>query len=257
MTVNRIGSGYPEDKTGNIHRNTKQVNGDFRSSLAGSIGKKEEAGREEQKVNGRVTDIKNFYDAAAAGCVSGNTVSRAVSQCEPRGISSGACDRVTVNMEQGCIYKIKINTETQSVYVEQKTEDGTVKGYEVSMAEVSKNSSDRIEKLAVETWESYHEEPAAEEEFEEALLRFYEFVEDRVKNGPPKIQIGASAISEKDWRKLIEKIDDAIRARKAELRERMEKRLLQENLRKTGEQEGQQNEEIDKDLIQKILEEEK
>lgn len=41
------------------------------------------------------------------------------------------------------------------------------------------------------------------------------------------------------------------------MRERMEKRLLQENLRKTGEQEGQQNEEIDKDLIQKILEEEK
>ena len=78
-----------------------------------------------------------------------------------------------------------------------------------------------------------------------------------MKNGPPKIQIGASAISEKDWRKLIEKIDEAISARKAELRERMEKRLLQEKLQKTGEQEGQQKDEIDKDLIQKILEEEK
>ncbi len=37
----------------------------------------------------------------------------------------------------------------------------------------------------------------------------------------------------------------------------MEKRLLQEKLQKTGEQEGQQKDEIDKDLIQKILEEEK
>ena len=257
MTVNSIGSSYLEEKSGNTHKNTKRLTGDFRTSLAGSIEKKEENGREEQKVNGRVVDIKNFYDAAAAGCVSGNTASRAVSQCEPKDLSSGDCDRIKVSMEQGCIYKIQINADGQSVYVEQKTEDGAVKGYEVSIAEVSKNSSDRIEKLAMKTWESYHGEHTTEEEFEEALLKFYEFAEDRVKNGQPKIQIGASAISEKDWRKLIEKIDEAISARKAELRERMEKRLLQEKLQKTGEQEGQQKDEIDKDLIQKILEEEK
>ncbi|MCI8668042.1 MAG: hypothetical protein HFI34_00755 [Lachnospiraceae bacterium] len=257
MTVNRIGSSYFGEKTGNTHKSTKTSTGDFRSSLAGSIEKKEEGGREELKVNGKVTDIKNFYDAAAAGCVSGNSVSRAVSQCEPKGISSGDCDRVKVSMEQGCIYKVQINPEMQSVYVEQKTEDGSVKGYEVSIAEVSKKSSDRIEKLAMETWESYHEELSMDEEFEKELLKFYEFTEDRVKNGPPKIQIGASAISEKDWRKLIEKLDEAIRARKAELKERMEKRLLQEKLQKTGEQDGQQKDGIDEDLIQKILEEEK
>ena len=152
MTVNSIGSSYLEEKSGNTHKNTKRLTGDFRTSLAGSIEKKEENGREEQKVNGRVVDIKNFYDAAAAGCVSGNTASRAVSQCEPKDLSSGDCDRIKVSMEQGCIYKIQINADGQSVYVEQKTEDGAVKGYEVSIAEVSKNSSDRIEKLAMETW---------------------------------------------------------------------------------------------------------
>ncbi len=70
MTVNSIGSSYLEEKSGNTHKNTKRLTGDFRTSLAGSIEKKEENGREEQKVNGRVVDIKNFYDAAAAGCVS-------------------------------------------------------------------------------------------------------------------------------------------------------------------------------------------
>lgn len=260
MTVNSVGRNYLEEKAGKTHRNVGRGESDFGKSLAGTIEKKEagnESGSDGLKANSRIADIKNFYNAAASGCVPGNTVSKVVSECEPRGISSAACDRVKVCMEQGCIYKMQINEDEGKIYVEQKSEDGSVKGYEVSVGEISKNSSHPIENLALETWELYHGERSTKEDFEEALLKFYEYTEDRVKNGPPKIQIGASAISEEDWKKLIEKIDEEINARKTELRERMEKRLLKEKLQKTQQQEEQQKEEIDQALIQKILEEEK
>lgn len=59
--------------------------------------------------------------------------------------------------------------------------------------------------------------------WDEALLQFYNFVEDRVKNGAPKYQIGGSELSIDEWDKLLEKIDINLDDIKDELAERVEK----------------------------------
>lgn len=58
---------------------------------------------------------------------------------------------------------------------------------------------------------------------EQALQKFYDFVEDRIKNGDPKYPIGATEISVKAWNRLIEKIDAEIDAAKEALRQEIQK----------------------------------
>ena len=55
------------------------------------------------------------------------------------------------------------------------------------------------------------------------LEEFHEFVKKRLKEGPPKIQIGGAEFSEEEWEKLMKRIDREIDAYKAELRERIRK----------------------------------
>ena len=45
---------------------------------------------------------------------------------------------------------------------------------------------------------------------EEAITDFYHFIEDCIKNGDPKYQTGGSEISVKDWKRLMEYIDDTM-----------------------------------------------
>ena len=65
---------------------------------------------------------------------------------------------------------------------------------------------------------------------EEALLQFYEFIEDRIKNGPPKYMIGNSEFSVEEWDKLLEDFDDQLDALREELRERIEAMKEQQEL---------------------------
>ena len=56
----------------------------------------------------------------------------------------------------------------------------------------------------------------------EALEEFQEYVKKRIKEGPPKIQIGGSEFSQVEWEKLIRKMDKAIDIYKTELRKKIQ-----------------------------------
>ena len=60
--------------------------------------------------------------------------------------------------------------------------------------------------------------------FSEEKEKFGAFVKDRIKNGDPKIMIGGAEMSNKEWDKLIEKVDKNLDQVKEEMAERLEKR---------------------------------
>ena len=79
--------------------------------------------------------------------------------------------------------------------------------------------------MALESWELAKRSLAGEKPFfeeldssnsymnksiEEAITDFYHFIEDCIKNGDPKYQTGGSEISVKDWKRLMEYIDDTM-----------------------------------------------
>lgn len=286
MTIDSVGNHYLEEKVTNTYKNDKRGECEFSKKFEGSIGNIDETCREKEKklkANSRIADIRTFYNAAMTSVngTSDNEIAITVSECGVRDISNKDSDRVKMCMNQGCVYKMQVNEEKETVYMEEKMEDGTVKGYEIYIAEIPEDSSDKLENLALETWKLYHTGnttienkgtdhgvssfenemhiETTDEKFLETLLKFYEFVEDRVENGSPKIQIGASAISEKDWEKLIKKVDDNIDEIKKELRERIEKQLQQENQQKMQQEKAQQQKvqpqvmSQEDNLIQKIL----
>lgn len=55
------------------------------------------------------------------------------------------------------------------------------------------------------------------------VMQYYDFVMDRIKNGPPKYQTGSQAMSVKEWDRLLDKVDDCIDAIRDEQEERQEK----------------------------------
>lgn len=256
MTVNGVNRGYLGEEIKKTYNKQGKKGNSFNESFADFIENMEEnnEGREGYiKVNSKDSDIKKIYDAVSMSAVSytpGRTNS-AVTECEVRGILYEESDTVKVSIKDRCIYKIQVDAEANKVYIEEKKEDGTVKGYEVLISEVCQTGSNQYERIAYEAWEMYHMEnnrsndsTTNEMSYKEALLKFYDFVEDRIENGPPKIQIGASALSEEDWKILIQKLDEDIDEIKKEIRERVEKEKQKENQHEVSREE---------DLIQKIL----
>ena len=65
------------------------------------------------------------------------------------------------------------------------------------------------------------EEEDERELFQRRLEEFHAYVKQRIKEGPPKIQIGGSEFSEEEWEQLMKKIDEDIDAYKEELRQRI------------------------------------
>lgn len=167
----------------------------------------------------------------------------AVLECALRKISYSESDYVKAYTAEGFTLKAKVSADRHMVYIEQKNEDGSQKAYEVNPLKVSKDTEDPVEQMALEAWErardmwngglfseikdeavgSDGDEEQELQTLEEALAEFHEFVKRRIKEGPPKIQIGGSEFSQKEWEQLIRKIDKAIDVYKTELREKIRK----------------------------------
>lgn len=178
----------------------------------------------------------------------------AVIECSARHISYAESDNVKVCIQEGYTFKAKVYADSHKVYIEKKLDTGEVTGYEVNPLKLNVDTKDPLEQMALESWElarrafmgdaPFHEinpqeelqrqmgekisEPEKEDGYEDltvekALQKFYEFVEDRIKNGDPKYQIGASEMSVKEWNRLLEKIDAEIDAAKEQLREEIRK----------------------------------
>lgn len=141
-------------------------------------------------------------------------ISGAVTECDVRGISYAECDHVRICIEKGYVYKAQVDREKKSVYVEEKDENGSVKGYEVDPEKVQEDTENELEEFSLEAWRK-------------ALDSYVDYVQDRIENGPEKFQIGKSEFSVEEWDKLMKKIDNDIDAVKEEQKQRAEKIINQ------------------------------
>lgn len=171
---------------------------------------------------------------------SGRLNMNAVFECRVRHMDYSESDLVRVCVTEGYTLKAKVEMDSHMVYIEQKNEDGSVYAYEVNPLKLSENTKNPIEQTAVEAWEkardffnggmaeevkkdgqTEEEEEDERELFQRRLEEFHAYVKQRIKEGPPKIQIGGSEFSEEEWEQLMKKIDEDIDAYKEELRQRI------------------------------------
>ncbi len=247
MNVNGIGKQPCYEKTNGIGKNERKRDGGFSKSLSenlngrtGSDSIREETG---SPAGARVNAAYSYRNVVTAAGVRESGIAReaeisgadmqeagpqAAKGCEVRAAGSWKSDYAKACVEQGFSLLAKVDVKGRSVYVEQKAEDGSVKGYEVEIDRVDPNTNDPIERMALEAWEKNAAGKDSTEEaetltMEEALLQFYEFIEDRIKNGPPKYMIGNSEFSVEEWDKLLEDFDDQLDALREEMRERIAK----------------------------------
>lgn len=208
---------------------------------------------------------------------SGRVKASSLFETTVRHISYGESDHVKVCVIEGYTLKAQVDLDVHKIYIEQKNEDGTCLAYEVNPLTVAEDTKNPIEQMALETWEMTRDlfnngmfteiekdqwnaietgtasgtdtekedtrDATTAETFAEMVDQFEAFVEKRIKEGPPKIQIGGSEFSEEEWERLLKKIDEDIDAYKEELRERVRKRQEQEALQRTT---GSAAEEISK-----------
>ena len=231
MNVNGIGNQAYYEKTNGTKTGRKSNGGGFYESLSENINDQmaaqKKGGTAVSKNMAANTGYQYRNVSRAAGAHDNEGVStEAVTECEPRQITYQESDYVKVFAERGYTLMAQVDVNGRSVYIEQKMEDGTIKGYDVEIDKLKADSKDSIAQMALEAWNTAEKEEDSEEKeltMEEALLQFYEFIEDRIKNGPPKYQIGKDEFSIAEWNKLLEGLDDQIDAIKEEMRERIEK----------------------------------
>ncbi|MCM1040189.1 MAG: hypothetical protein NC434_12785 [Ruminococcus sp.] len=284
MNVNGIGKQTYYEKANGSKANPKNADGGFYESLSENINEKtENVKAETQKTeselkkentafakNGAVQTAFPYRSTVSkAGTAdvqkSQKTGTEAVTEKEARNISYEESDLVKTFVMEGYTLLAQADTDSRKVYVERRREDGTTAGYEVDVDKLDKDTTDPVERMALEAWEQKSEDTKADEEepltLAEALLDFYEFIEDRIKNGPPKYMIGNSEFSIAEWDKLLEGIDDQLDAIREELRERIEKmkeeqqkaELLQEvQVLETDVREAE-NEKIEEELLSSLF----
>lgn len=237
MNVNGIGKQPCYENTNGIGKNHKNAGGSFSKSLSENLNDRAENGqlKEENALPASpfINAAYSYRNVVSATEVqeSGKTDAQAVTVCEVRHTTYWKSDYVKAYAAQGFSLMALVDTDNRSVYIEQKLEDGTVKGYEVNIDKLAQNTTDPIEQAALEAWkkkEAGEGKELTELTMEEALQQFYEFIEDRIKNGPPKYIIGNSEFSVEEWDKLLEDFDDQLDALREEMRERIEKLRAQQ-----------------------------
>ncbi|MDE6661897.1 MAG: hypothetical protein K2K46_01010 [Lachnospiraceae bacterium] len=211
------GHGFYESLSENIN----DMNGNSQKSAAApksSVPTKPYAYRNVPSVESYDSDIVNVSS---------------VTGCEVRQITYSDSDYVKVFAKQGYTLMMQVDIDNRSVYVERRMEDGSVSGYEVEFDKIADDTNNPIELAALEAWgKTLLDKKVAgtsgesEEEaisIEEALKQFYEFIQDRIKNGPPKYAIGNSEFSKDEWDKLLASIDEQLEDVKEEVEDRVEK----------------------------------
>ena len=222
MTLNRISSSCFYDKMqGNKEQQTSKL-----STEQAFLN------RYNSKDTGDVSDPV-LEETSRTNCLStsillhssGKLSIQATVECSARHISYDEADHVKTFVESGYTLKAQVSVTRHKVYIEKKSEDGSVSAYEVDPLQLTSDTEDPIEQMALESWELAKRSLAGEKPFfeeldssnsymnksiEEAITDFYHFIEDRIKNGDPKYQTGGSEISVKDWKRLMEYIDDTM-----------------------------------------------
>lgn len=264
MTVSGIGNrAYMEKIAGSVKRGNPEEQKKEFGEVAGKLGNKSDECAGEKETKGTKTGSLqlNYHSGRISSLLAvsdtGRIHAESTVECEAKHITYAQSDKVKLYAVSGYSLKAQTVLDEHKVYIEQKNEDGSVQGYMVNPLKVPGDSTNPVELLAKECWENTREilndgtftevdfnnpEDSSKESggktLEEALLEFYDFVEERVKNGPPKIQTGAGEFSIEEWDKLMEDIDDTLDAFKEELRERIakikDKQLLSSDSEKTA-----------------------
>lgn len=214
VNINGIGIGVYQDGISD-NKQTKAEK-DFRAAFADSLVCQEEGPCEEKTIR---------PGTAGVNIVARNRV-REDSWQEALAVKKGTVRYVVFEEgdyskpcpEDGYLYKTKVDLEKQTVYVEKRREDGTVEAYEVDISRINNNPEEQTseEMAALMAWrrakekQERKEEKEAEDPLKKAIFEFSEFVKDRIKNGDIKIPIGGQEFSEKEWKKLLSEIDEAL-----------------------------------------------
>lgn len=261
MDVNRITQQTSYQKTRDVnhargkHRSQNRADGDFYESLSGNLYGQGMAEQEENENNGVQKQNQNasersqtvhtnyqYYGMASAIQLqaNGRIDAKAVAECRARDISYAESDYVKICVEQGFTFKAQVDVTAHTIYVEQKYEDGTVKGYDVDFGKLGEESQDPIEQVAMEAWKLVKRKLMGENAFheiqpEEALASFYDFIQDRIENGPPKYLIGLQEYSTEEWDKLLEGVDGQLE----DIREAI-KEWIEQNKEQAKKQEQEQ-----------------
>lgn len=167
-----------------------------------------------------------------------------IAPCDVMGIESKDSDFVLQDIVNGCVYKAKMISDCQA-YVEKKSDDGNVDGYIVDVAGIENKVAEASEESvgiyraaagAADAAEIKQADNDSQEDydvkaaFHDAFLKFYDYVQDRIENGPPKFCIGSSEMTVEEWDNMLEKVDEQLDEIKEETRERVEK-LKQDDLK--------------------------
>lgn len=236
MNVNGITKqSYYENNNG-VKTNNKKGGHGFYESLSENInGKNEDVNKSAVTHRSAMAAAASYayrnvpsvenYDDEIAGISS-------IAACEVRQLTYHECDYVKVFVQEGYTFMAQVDMDNRSVYIERKTEDGSVSGYEVEFDKIADDTNNPIELAALEAWgKTLLEKKVAgvsgeSEEamsIEEALKQFYDFIQDRIKNGPPKYAIGNSEFSQDEWDKLLASIDEQLDDAREEAEDRIEK----------------------------------
>lgn len=219
MNVNRvINQAYYENTNGGKVNNKNNGSG-FYDSLSENINSR----NEEQKnvaVPKSAVPAKpySYRNVPTADDFESEIVNMSsITGCEVRQLTYQDSDYVKAYAAEGFTLIARVNADNRSVYMERKREDGTVSAYEVNIDKISSGTDNILEQTALEAWGKAEleknvanpENDTVETEltYEEALLEFYEFIEERIKNGPPKYMTGNSEFSIEEWDKLMESIE--------------------------------------------------
>lgn len=233
MTINGIRNDalyYQTKKSGKTYRSNEQ---EFCENLSYSLFNAEDNEDNSSQSTIRSSAIGNSFSyrsmSALALHMNESEESNAVTECEVRNIKYKDSSYVKISILEGYTYKTQVNTEEDSVYVEKKSDDGTVKGYEVVISEIAEESDNAIEQIALQAWAVEEEKALLEQaetediqNVETALNELYDFIKKRIKDGPEKYQMGASELSLEDWDKLLEDVDDSLDGEKPDIEEALQ-----------------------------------
>ncbi|MCM1467445.1 MAG: hypothetical protein NC086_04805 [Alistipes sp.] len=218
MNINKIAQTVYQKQTekGKARGKEKDFAEDFLGSLKGKMAGGETEISDKREDNAllpkEISENGYLYGASSRITVltARSVTSQAVSECGVRGISYEQCDYVKICIEEGYVYKAQVDKEKESVYVEEKREDGQVKGYEADPNKIDEDTENNLEHFVLEAWRK-------------ALNQYTDYVQERIKNGPEKFRTGGSEFTLEEWDKLMEKIDKDIDMLKEEQKERLEK----------------------------------
>jgi hypothetical protein len=208
MNINGIGN-IPFLKDIGKSKENKNTSVDFAKQLESSVGAEN---------TGKVDNTSAFTSSIS--------ITTAITQVNARNVTYRNSDTVKVNVLYGYTLKAQADTKSGIVYIERKNEDGTVNGYEVDLTKVNKDSDNFMEKIALEVYNKKLNSDFTL--FSDAVSQYSDYVQDKIINGDTKFQIGGSAMSLKDWDKLIGKVDMNLDEVKVVQEERTEKQKEQE-----------------------------